>query len=138
MLGLTDVLPVARAFGRIGTACASCHTELGADVRFPIELPPPTSPNVVEQMRRHAWAAERLWEGLAGPSNASWTAGAAALIGMPVDFGDNERAIRLVARLQDLAAQARAAVTPERRADVYGDLLETCALCHGTVRIGVP
>lgn len=137
MLAQTDILPVARTLGRMGVACAACHTALEARVKFPVELPPPTSTNLPQQMHRHAWAVDRLWEGLVGPSNASWIAGASALLGIPVDFGDNPQANRLAARVQDLAAQARHATTPERRADVYGDVLETCALCHSALRMRV-
>jgi len=138
MLGHTDILPVARTLGRMGVACAACHTALEADVKFPVELPPPSSTNPAVQMRRHAWAVDRLWEGLAGPSNAAWIAGLGALTGMPVDFGGNEQANRLAARVQDLGVQAREVTNPGRRADVYGDLLETCALCHDALRIRVP
>lgn len=135
MLQQRDILTVARTLGRMAVTCGSCHTALSAAVSFPVEEPPPSSANPPSQMLRHAWAADRMWEGLVGPSDASWNAGAGALTSLPVDFGANDQANRLAKRVHDLSDQAHRATTPTERADTYGDLLETCALCHGALRM---
>jgi cytochrome c556 len=135
MLRQNDILAVARTLGRMGVACASCHTALAANVTFPLEEPPASSANPASQMLRHAWAMDRLWEGLSAPSDALWGAGAGALTSLPVDFGGNDQANRLAARVHELAGDARQAATAKERADTYGDLLETCALCHDAVRM---
>jgi len=130
-----ELLPVARTLGRMGVACGECHLATSAKVAFKVEEPPASSPLPQEHMRRHAWAVDRLWEGLAGPSDASWRAGAGALVHMPVDFGANDQANRLANRVHELADRAAAAATPKDRAQVYGDLLENCALCHNALRM---
>ncbi|MDP2955058.1 MAG: hypothetical protein Q8N53_01440 [Longimicrobiales bacterium] len=135
MLRQNDILAVARTLGRMGVTCGSCHTELGANVTFPLEEPPASSANPASQMLRHAWAMDRLWEGLSAPSDGLWIAGAGALTSLPVDFGDNDQASRLAARVHELSDIAKAATTARERADAYGDLLETCALCHGALRM---
>lgn len=135
MLAQTHTLEIARTLGRMGVACGDCHTALDAEVRFPVEEPPHTSQVPAEHMIRHAWAVDRLWEGLVGPSDASWRAGAGALVHMPVDFGDNDQANRLAERVHQLTTKATEATTPKARAEVYGDLLETCSLCHGALRL---
>ena len=136
MLRQRDILLMSRTLGRMGVACGDCHVALGTQVAFSDEEPPRTSANPEAQMLRHAWAMDRLWKGLAGPSEAAWKAGAGALMTMPVDFGANEEANRLSARVHELAGIAQVSTTPRERSDTYGDLLETCALCHGALRIG--
>ncbi len=135
MLRQNDILAVARTLGRMGVSCGSCHTALGANVTFPLEEPPASSANPASQMLRHAWAMDRLWEGLSAPSDALWIAGAGALTSLPVDFGANAQANQLAARVHELSDAARAAPVARNRADIYGDLLETCALCHGALRL---
>lgn len=135
MIQQRDILPVARTLGRMGVACGSCHTALDANLSFPVEEPPASSLNAAARMARHAWAMDRLWEGLVAPSDASWNAGAGALASMPLDFGTNDQANRLAQRIRELSDQARRVTTPKERADTYGDLAETCALCHGTLRM---
>lgn len=135
MLQQRDLLPVARTLGRMGVACGECHAALDVKVGFKVEEPPPSSAIPAAQMARHAWAVDRLWDGLAGPSHASWRAGAGALTTMPVNFGNNAQANRLSARIHELSGQATVASTAKERADTYGDLLETCALCHTALRL---
>lgn len=135
MLEQKELLPIARTLGRMGVACGSCHAATKTDVGFTVTEPPPSSAAPREHMQRHAWAVDRLWEGLAGPSDASWRAGAGALVHMPVDFGNNDQANRLAERVHELSDRASAAATPSERAAVYGDLLENCALCHKALRM---
>lgn len=135
MLQQRDILPVARTLGRMGVACGSCHTTLGARGTFPVDATPPIATDARAQMIRHAWAVDRMWDGLVGPADASWSAGAGALAAMPLSFGSNDQATRLAQRLRDLSAQALGAATPRERSDTYGDVLETCALCHATLQM---
>lgn len=136
MLRQRDILLMSRTLGRMGVACGDCHVAVKAAVDFSGAEPPRTSANPEEQMRRHIWAMDRLWKGLVGPSEAAWQAGAGALMAMPVDFGGNEEANRLSARVNELAGIAQVSKTPKERSDTYGDLVETCALCHNALRIG--
>ncbi|HSW29614.1 MAG TPA: hypothetical protein VLH75_09060 [Longimicrobiales bacterium] len=137
MLRQRDILLMSRTLGRMGVACGDCHVALGTQVAFSDDEPPRTSANPQAQMLRHAWAMDRLWKGLVGPSEAAWKAGAGALLTMPVDFGGNEEANRLSARVHELAGIAQVSTTPKERSDTYGDLLETCALCHDALRISL-
>lgn len=137
LLRQNDILPASRILGRMGVACGDCHLALDIKVAFTLEEPPTSSAIPATQMARHAWAMDRLWDGLSYPSDAAWKAGAGALTTMPVNFGNNEQANRLAARIHDLSGQAAVATTPKERADTYGDLLETCALCHSALRLNI-
>ena len=137
LLRQNDILPAARTLGRMGVACGDCHVAMDIKVAFTVEEPPVSSAIPAAQMTRHAWAMDRLWDGLSYPSDAAWKAGAGALTTMPVNFGNNEQANRLSVRIHDLSGQAAVASTPKERADTYGDLLETCALCHSALRLNI-
>jgi cytochrome c556 len=130
-----DLAGLGRAVARMGNACGSCHSALGSGPNITVVEPPPMSSVPSESMKRHAWASDRLWEGLVGPSAAAWAAGAGALGSSPMDFGTNDPANRLAMRVQGLSEKAAAASTPRDRAAVYGDLLETCSLCHRTLQM---
>ena len=88
-----------------------------------------------QRMQRHIWAADRMWEGLTGPSDAAWSEGAAALANAPAGAPRADPALppKIVSALQEvraLGARALDAQTLADRADVYGLLLSTCANCH--------
>lgn len=130
-----DLASLGRAVARMGNACGSCHATLDAGPDITVGEPPPTSSVPSDYMKRHAWATDRLWEGLIGPSGAAWAAGAGVLGSSPMDFGTNDQANRLAKRVQELSKKAASAETSRERTAVYGDLLETCSLCHGTLQM---
>ena len=88
-------------------------------------------------MIRHLWAADRLWEGLVGPSEEAWRAGALAMAETQAELASEFRASsaagRIGAFLEEVSLLAKEAVDAEGledRADVYGRLLGTCDRCH--------
>jgi cytochrome c553 len=115
--------------------CGECHMEKHAG---PVIPPVPESnetarpDSVPERMDRHMWATELLWEGLTGPSDKVWKAGADMLVRAPERL-DQELPAAFDADLREirgLGEQARGASTLEERADVMGLLIATCADCH--------
>jgi hypothetical protein len=115
--------------------CGECHTEKHAG---PVIPPVPRSnetaglDSMPERMDRHMWATELLWEGLTGPSDTVWKAGADMLARVPERL-DQELPAEFDADLREirgLGDQARGASTLEERADVMGLLIATCADCH--------
>ncbi len=128
-----DVPEAAAAFADIGATCGSCHrTGSGPNPGF--GAPPAATGSTATRMQRHAWAMDRLWEGLYAPSDASWKAGADALAGEPfpkavLDKGGvhtRSAADRFMAIVPSVAGQT----TPEGRAKVYASLLAVCSACH--------
>ncbi|MCG6954434.1 MAG: hypothetical protein LJF04_00455 [Gemmatimonadetes bacterium] len=128
---------LAGSVARLGAACGSCHTAMQAGPRLNVPSAPPTpaaGATPEEHMNRHAWASDRLWEGLIGPSDGSWIVGAAVLTGPALDFGPpgsaSQRVLDLQAKVTQLATSARETRGLQDRATIYGELLETCAECH--------
>jgi len=131
-----DVASAGKALGEIVAACGSCHAALGKGPSFaPVQEPPSDA----RPMQVHRWAAERMWEGAVGPSDAAWKAGTRRFPALPEctpDVGGeivDQSAIE-AAREQVAALGAKAAtVTDVRaRAVLFGDYAATCAACHET------
>ena len=125
----------ASGVATMGRVCGECHR---ANQRGPISPPVPdlldrlARETVDERMARHLWAAELLWEGIPGPSDETWRAGAKALIEAPDALDDElpEGFDRSLLEVRGLGQHAEVAETLAERANVYGLLIATCADCH--------
>jgi mono/diheme cytochrome c family protein len=126
----TTIIAIGHSVARMGAACGACHTATGRGPQIAIGDMPPSSMNPGAHMVRHAWGADRLWEGLFAPSEGAWAAGTGALMSMSLDFGANERAGELAVQVHELSRKAQSAKDPQERAGVYGAFLETCSQCH--------
>jgi hypothetical protein len=134
-------LPAAGALAsRLGRACSRCHEARAAVVTFAWEPPADDAPALQVQMKRHQWAAARLWEGLVGPSDEMWGEGTGVLATARLDTalvtGGAPRGdvAALAAKVRELAGRARTVTGHDERATLYGELLSTCAGCHQLVR----
>lgn len=129
----TTIGDALRREARVGAACASCHAHaLSLPVFGTLGDVPRDLPTAEARMARHAWATDRLWEGLVGADDVRWSRGleviaqteapVAALVGSPP----------MQLRLQQLARETLAAppTSLDARAAIYGDLLVLCADCH--------
>jgi cytochrome c553 len=115
----------------LGAACGGCHAGMGLDLT-PTEAPDPLQDDTkFAQMMRHSWAADRLWDGLVGPSDAAWVSGTKVLREAPL-HGDAapEQVAGLAQRVYAISHQAAAATALPERASVYAELISTCAACH--------
>jgi mono/diheme cytochrome c family protein len=128
-----DVSATAAATADIGVTCGGCHRG-GGGPKLKLGQPPALGTTLASRMARHAWATERLWEGLYAPSDAAWKAGAAALEGseFPAEIlkQGGVHARSAATRFAAVVAKAKDQKTPEDRAAAYGSLIETCASCH--------
>ncbi|HVV81450.1 MAG TPA: hypothetical protein VHE35_00175 [Kofleriaceae bacterium] len=135
-----DLASAAALVGDVGLQCSSCHSVRAAIVTFPWEPVPDTDATVATRMRRHQWAAARLWEGLIGPSDDLWELGAEVMADNELESLVTARmaldhdARDLISSVQLLARKAPSATTAEARASLYDDLLPVCAGCHQLVR----
>jgi cytochrome c553 len=135
-----NTVAAARLAAALGQRCASCHEAVRARIAFPDEPRPPEGSRLAPQMASHQWAAARMWEGLIGPSDEHWLVGARALASVPLNTvaqsvtPSSDLDVDDVARIRLYATRARAAMSNDARAEVYGHLLATCAHCHAVLR----
>ncbi len=145
---LGDSVAVARdadelglLLGRVARACGSCHERV--DRRPPPAEPTAPYPDSALHLRmlRHEWAADRLWQGLVGPSEDTWFWGAYALTQAPFTperIPDRIAALeiaRTAVWLHRLGLEALGSDEWQGRDALYGHLVGTCASCHD--RLGV-
>lgn len=137
----TDLPTAGSVAARLGRACSRCHEARTAIVSFVWEPAPEADATLPTQMKRHQWAAARLWDGLVGPSDVLWREGAEVLATTQLDAvkaagGDAGRGdiAALGRRIRELATQATKLTDHDKRAALYGQLLSTCAGCHALVR----
>ena len=137
-IGAPDVTAAAHAVARVGATCGSCHRAMKRGPTYQVPSGPPEGGNpVAERMLRHQWAADRLWQALVGPSDKSWSAGVTTLSDAPLftdeltrDVAQYEAVTRLAWTVHDVGARARSVRDLGDRADLFADLLSTCAQCH--------
>lgn len=128
-----DMATAAAAMADIGTSCGLCHQQLGGP-HADVQAPPSSNGSLLDRMHQHAWATERLWEGLYVPSIEAWNAGIAVLTDKP--FPDevlHERGVYARSAAQDfqkVIATAPREAKAEEKATIYAKLLTTCAACH--------
>lgn len=133
-----DVGAASTAVARVAGTCGACHQTMKRGPRYRIVTGPPEGDTpVATRMLRHQWAADRLWDGLVGPSDESWRAGAAGLRDAPLftdalthDVAQYEAVTRLAWTVHDVGARANPTHGQAERANLYGELLGTCASCH--------
>lgn len=123
---------------RLAEHCGDCHASLRVEPALPaLESMPPRragrDPSMT--MKWHGWAAERMWEGLVGPSDDRWVRGTATFVALPgcdetSPSGTGEGAHARCESTRALAQRGHVATTLEDRAAIYGKLLATCAECH--------
>jgi hypothetical protein len=133
-------LPSAAALaGKLARSCSKCHEARSATVAFAWAPAPEDQPVLVAQMKRHQWAASRMWEGLVGPSEDLWDQGTRALATTQLDLvaaGGSGRGdvTALAQKVRELANRGSKIIDHDERAAWYGELLSTCAGCHALVR----
>ena len=132
----TSPSDVAAATADLGTSCGICHQSHGGP-KASKEPAPEEGTTVESRMKRHAWATERLWEGLFVPSGEAWDAGAKALSTAPfpkeVLQTGGVHARSAASEFAKIVAKAPSKKTPADRAALYADLLLTCGSCHQAV-----
>jgi cytochrome c553 len=81
-----------------------------------------------------------MWQGLIGPSEERWLAGARALttVRLTIVAQSATPASKLdlddLARIRLYATRAATAMPSDARAELFGTLLTTCAHCHAALR----
>lgn len=130
----------AESVSRMARTCSNCHLVNHVELEFGYDQRPGDLEDTVSHMQRHQWAADRLWEGLIGPSDAAWRRGADMLVDVPLlpedvmydsTNADDSAAIDQIARrIHVLGGQGTITSTPAARSELYGEILGLCASCH--------
>lgn len=133
-----DLPALSGALSELAARCAACHVATDAAVTFDSPNLPAASEDAPAPMQHHQWAAERMWQGLVAPDPTRYREAAAALAEAPLHSAEVVvgqapplEVVRIAERARDVAGRASRAETEEERAALYGELVATCAGCHG-------
>ena len=136
----TGSVGAAQLTATLGRRCARCHQASAARIVYPAEPAPARDPRLALQMVSHQWAATQMWQGLIGPSDDRWLAGARALTTAPLNIVAqsatpmSELDVDDVARVRLYANRALTMGSQDARGELFGTLLATCAHCHAVLR----
>ena len=136
----TDLQSAAIVVSGMAKTCSNCHLVNDVEIEFGYDQIPAEWSDTVSHMQRHQWAADRLWEGLIGPSDTAWQRGIDMLTDVPLQPKavmnedsadvDSDAIDQLARRTHVLAWQGAIAKTPTERSELYGEMLGLCAECH--------
>jgi cytochrome c553 len=140
----TAIEPASSAAGRMAKVCGDCHRAVSRGPRIVVPERPSEGPSAMgSHAVQHQWAADRLWDGLIGPSDSSWNVGARDLAQQPIyqaDVGMRTghflQAEEMAQRVVELGRRAGTTQDGYERAAIYGEFLASCASCHRMV--GLP
>lgn len=132
-------------FARTLQRCGHCHTESHGGPRI-AATPIPDGDTPAARMRRHQWAADRMFDGLVTADVAAFREGNEALTSAPLTQNElpdtapqpPEQVVSLTENVRSLGAQAATANDDETRATIYGHYLATCGACHRILTGGAP
>jgi mono/diheme cytochrome c family protein len=132
-----DIPAAATATAQMIAACGDCHRAAGV-VPAPQKPAEPTVGGPVGHMLEHKLATDLLSDGLIVPSDTLWKQGAGDLKEAPLRPGQLPRDPKLTPqiasaedRIHDLATKAAQATEEAARVQTYGQIISTCAQCHG-------
>ena len=135
-----DLAAAGVALGQVGQACGRCHATSGVHAALDPGPAPAAGSSLASQMKRHAWGATRLWQGVSGPDDRAWAEGSATIADTPIDIAQamhdkpNVEAFELAEQLHDQAQRAGSSRDLGGRANLYGEVMATCASCHRIMR----
>jgi mono/diheme cytochrome c family protein len=133
-----ELTTAAASVSKMAKTCGNCHLVNDINLEFGYDQRPNGDlQDIVSHMQRHQWAADRMWEGLIGPSDAAWSRGTDVLIDAPLHASDVSTAADDLAEINKIAHRIHAlggigtqTMTPDARSQLYGELLGLCASCH--------
>lgn len=133
-----SIQDAARCVAEIASACGRCHQASGAGPTVAPYSMPPSGQMPARHMLRHTWAADRMWDGLVGPSDRSWELGATGLMEDPLfqsPTTHTDPEVQALARQVHALGTTARTTAPDHRAGVYGQILLACARCHTLVGV---
>ena len=141
-----DLDSAAVAVSDMARTCGNCHLVNEISVGFDDDRMPADWSDITTHMQRHQWAADRLWEGLIGPSDLAWNQGTDMLVDVPLrptDMVDEWTATadfvaidEIARRVHLLGGRGTNTRTPDARGKLYGEMLGLCADCHSMLKRG--
>jgi mono/diheme cytochrome c family protein len=135
-LDAQDITAAGAAVAETAAACGACHAKLGGP-KLALGTPPAEGSGAALHMARHQWAAARMWDALATPSEEAWLKASEVMADAPLlpAAATGPRSVpqdtkKLGQNVHDIAEKARQDRDVAKWTGSYGQFLTTCAACH--------
>jgi cytochrome c553 len=134
-----DLEQATVAVAELGAVCADCHRRTGGGPPDVLRSLPPEEA-LERRMVRHQLAADWMWLGLIGDSQAAWDRGARdlTLVLPDTDLDSSTADTPLEDELREVATRAVGQSDPAARAASTAELLAVCVNCHRVVADAAP
>lgn len=141
VLNAGDLMQAATATSLIGKACGDCHIANDVMIEFKSVEQPRDDLDRASHMQRHQWAADRMWEGIIGPSEPAWGTGIDILLEAPLTPQElqsqpDDGTRQMARRVHQLAANGMMATDATEKSEIYAEFLSNCAGCHQSLGQG--
>lgn len=134
----SDIHMAANAVATMASTCGTCHRSTDTVVKPAPPAAPPKTEDLAAHMLAHQQAVEYLYQGLIAPSDELWKMGAQLLRASPMQkekFPADEKLTEDIKAFEikthQFADMAGKATDPKTRVGVYGEIIASCAGCHG-------
>ncbi|HVY31977.1 MAG TPA: hypothetical protein VHB79_35825 [Polyangiaceae bacterium] len=135
-LDAQDLATASAAVAETAAACGGCHAQLGGP-KLVVGAPPAEGSGAALHMARHQWAAARMWDALATPSEEAWRQASEVMADAPLlpEAATGPRSApqdtkKLGQNVHDIAEKARLDRDATKWTSSYGQFLTTCGACH--------
>ncbi len=133
----TNITELTTAISRSAQICGDCHKALSVTPEIAVKEPKNRGLGFKDHMAGHRWALDKMWAGLATPSDAYWVEGAGLLAKTPTHLrslstygSDADKAMQWATTVHSIAAEAATETDTAKRVELFGTFLKACALCH--------
>jgi mono/diheme cytochrome c family protein len=130
-----DINNAAVAAANLVGTCGSCHSAAKVEPKLPPQEERTAASERARHMLEHQVAVDLMYRGLIVPVSGDWKKGAEALKAAPMrdkSLKDiDKEATAAEARIHELAERALAAADKSTRVAIYGEVIGSCASCHG-------
>jgi hypothetical protein len=129
-----DIPSAARGAAALVGACGDCHSTSKVTAHMPLVMLGEAKPGKATHMAEHQLAVDMMYRGLVAPSDADWTKGAEQLKKAALgakELPEAKDALVAEKKVHAVADQALKATDRAARVAAYGEVVGSCASCHG-------
>jgi mono/diheme cytochrome c family protein len=129
-----DVSTAAKGAAALVGACGDCHSTAKVTATMPLVMLAEAKPGKASHMAEHQLAIDMMYRGLVAPSDADWMKGAEALRKSALgakDLPEAKDALSAEKKVHQMADVAAKASDRPAKVAAYGDVIGSCASCHG-------
>jgi len=129
-----DIDSAAKGAATLVGTCGNCHSAANVKTSLPAPTLATGKDGKAAHMAEHQFAVDLMYRGLVGPSDEDWAKGTTALATAPLggkDLPEAKDSLAAEKKVHQVAEAAAKATDRNAKIAAYGDVIGSCASCHG-------